>query len=83
MEYTPTTFFILENEDLGWWWVGKTGMKLDTNGFPVHRSVSHDQLNEQLERKYKTHQDYLNAYLYLQILEQERMCVLWCGTLVI
>lgn len=74
MDYTPTTFFILENEDLGWWWVGKTGMKLDTNGFPVHRSVSHDQLNEQLERKYKSHHEYVNAYLYIQILNKNE-CV--------
>lgn len=66
MDYTPTTFFILENEDLGWWWVGKTKMKIDANGFPICRSISHDQLNEHLETKYRTHHEYLNAYLYLQ-----------------
>lgn len=74
MDYTPTTFFILENEDLGWWWVGKTKMELDASGFPKCRSMTHDQLNTQLERKYKTHHEYSNAYLYIQNINK-RECV--------
>ena len=38
--YEPTTFFILENEELGTWWVGKKKMELDAMDFPARRSVS-------------------------------------------
>ena len=63
MDYTPTTFFILENEDLGWWWVGKTKIKLNGDGYPSCKSMSQDDLVRKLSNKYH----YLNPYLHVQV----------------
>tara|TARA_B110000285_G_scaffold170219_1_gene190471 strand:+ start:291 stop:920 length:630 start_codon:yes stop_codon:yes gene_type:complete len=65
MEYTPTTFFILENEDLGWWWVGKSKIKLNEDGYPSCRSMSQGDLINNLSNKY----NYLNPYLHLHMIK--------------
>ena len=56
------TIFILENEKLGTWWVGKSTLKMNTNGFPIHRSLTQDQLEDILDKKYI---QYLNPRLNL------------------
>ena len=33
MDHHPTSFFILENEQLGTFWVGKAQMELDECGY--------------------------------------------------
>jgi hypothetical protein len=48
----PTSFFILENETLGTFWVGQMKMKLDECGFSLLPAVTRDQLIEKLEAKY-------------------------------
>jgi len=48
----PTSFFILENETLGTFWVGRIKMKLDECGFSLLPAVTRDQLIEKLEAKY-------------------------------
>jgi len=63
MDYTPTTFFILENEDLGWWWVGKTKIKLNEDGYPSRRSMTQDELVCKLSKTYY----YLNPYLNVRV----------------
>jgi hypothetical protein len=65
MDYTPTTFFILENEDLGWWWVSKTKIKLNEDGYPSCRSMTQPELITNLSKKY----DYLNPYIHLHIIK--------------
>jgi hypothetical protein len=65
MDYTPTTFFILENEDLGWWWVGKTKIKLNQYEYPSCRSMTQDELVSSLTNKY----DYLNPYIHLRVIK--------------
>jgi hypothetical protein len=64
MDYTPTTFFILENEDLGSWWVSKNKIKLNEDGYPSCRSMSQDELIGKLSEKYY----YLNPCLNVQVL---------------
>ena len=46
------TVFILENENLGTWYVGKIHIKMGKDGFPIHRTVTQDQLNDNLYKKY-------------------------------
>jgi hypothetical protein len=66
------TIFILENEFLGTWWVGKSIVKTDTDGFPIHRSVTQDQLNDNLFKKYN---QYSNPQLHLFYLNKtKRVC---------
>lgn len=65
MDYTPTTFFILENEDLGWWWVSKTKIKLNEDGYPSCRSMTQSELITNLSKRY----DYLNPYVHLHIIK--------------
>lgn len=65
MDYTPTTFFILENEDLGWWWVSKTKIKLNEDGYPSCRSMTQSELITNLSKRY----DYLNPYIHLRIIK--------------
>jgi hypothetical protein len=66
------TIFILENEFLGTWWVGKSIVKTDTDGFPIHRSVTQDQLNDNLFKKYN---QYSNPQLNLFYLNKtKRVC---------
>ena len=66
------TIFILENEFLGTWWVGKSIVKTDTYGFPIHRSVTQDQLNDNLFKKYN---QYSNPQLHLFYLNKiKRVC---------
>ena len=48
----PTSFFILENETLGTFWVSQTKMKLDESGFPLLSAITRDELIEKLESKY-------------------------------
>ncbi len=62
-----TTFFILENNELGTRWVSQTKMKLKDNGFPMCRSLTHDELNIKLKRMYP---EYSYPYLYLHNMSQ-------------
>ena len=66
--YEPTTFFILENEELGTWWVGKKKMELDAMDFPARRSVSQSELLTKLEKKFETHHKYTRPSLDIRFL---------------
>ena len=66
--YEPTTFFILENGELGTWWVGKTKMELDAMDFPTRRSVSQSELLTKLEKKFETHHMYTRPSLDIRFL---------------
>jgi hypothetical protein len=48
----PTSFFILENETLGTFWVGKLRMKLGMNGESLLPSITRNQLVDKLVTKY-------------------------------
>ena len=61
------TVFILENENLGTWYVGKIHIKMDKDGFPIHRTVTQDQLNDNLYKKYN---QYENPYINLIFLNE-------------
>ena len=49
----PTSFFILDNEELGTCWIGRAKMRLDTNGRSLLPSISRDQLVDKLATKYE------------------------------
>jgi group I intron endonuclease len=66
--YEPTTFFILENEELGTWWVGKSKIELDAMDFPTRRSVSQSELLTKLEKKFETHHMYTQPSLDIRFL---------------
>jgi hypothetical protein len=66
MGHQPTIFYILENQTLGTWWVGKMESTLDGCGMPPYRSITQDELNEKLSEKYH----YPNAYLTLVTLNK-------------
>jgi hypothetical protein len=66
MGHQPTIFYILENQTLGTWWVGKMESTLDGCGMPPYRSITQDQLNEKLSEKYHNP----NAYLTLVTLNK-------------
>lgn len=66
MGHQPTIFYVLENETLGTWWVGKMTSTLDGCGMPPYRSITQDELNEKLSEKYH----YPNAYLTLVTLNK-------------
>jgi len=66
MGHQPTIFYILENETLGTWWVGKMEPTLDGYGMCPYRSITQDQLNEKLSEKYHCP----NAYLTLVTLNK-------------
>ena len=59
--------FILENENLGTWYVGKSTLKIGKDGFPIHRTVTQDQLNDKLYKKYI---QYENPYINLIFLNE-------------
>tara|TARA_B100000902_G_scaffold73046_1_gene78231 strand:- start:2657 stop:3241 length:585 start_codon:yes stop_codon:yes gene_type:complete len=61
------TIFILENENLGTWYVGKINIKMNVNGFPIYRTLTQDQLNDNLYKKYT---QYENPYLNLIFLNK-------------
>jgi len=61
------TVFILENENLGTWYVGKINIKMGKDGFPIHRTVTQDQLNDNLYKKYI---QYENPYINLIFLNE-------------
>ena len=61
------TIFILENENLGTWYVGKITIKMGKDGFPIHRTVTQDQLNDNLYKKYI---QYENPYINLIFLNE-------------
>jgi group I intron endonuclease len=52
MDFHPTSFFILENEHLGTFWVGQTKMKLGANGQSLLPSITRNQLVDKLVAKY-------------------------------
>lgn len=66
MDHQPTIFYILENESLGTWWVGKMTITLDEYGMCPYRSISQGELNEKLGDKYTL----LNPYLTLVTLNK-------------
>jgi hypothetical protein len=66
MGHRPTIFYILENQTLGTWWVGKIESTLDGCGMSQYRSISQDELNEKLGEKY----NYTNPYLTLVTLNK-------------
>ena len=57
----PTIFYILENRDLGTWWVGKMAVTLD-DGWPPYRPVTQDELYNRLQEKYE---QFSNPYVIL------------------
>jgi hypothetical protein len=52
MDHHPTSFFILENETLGTFWVGQAKMRLDECGFSLLPALTRDELIDKLESKY-------------------------------
>ena len=66
MSRQPTIFYILENQTLGTWWVGKMETTLDEYGRSPYRSITQDDLNEKLYEKYH----YPNVYLTLTTLNK-------------
>jgi len=52
MDFHPTSFFILENEQLGTFWVGQTKMRLGSNGQSLLPSITRNQLVDKLVAKY-------------------------------
>ncbi len=66
MDHQPTIFYILENESLGTWWVGKMTITLDEYGMCPYRSISQGELNEKLMNKHTL----LNPYLTLVTLNK-------------
>src|SRR6056300_224556 len=66
MSRQPTIFYILENQTLGTWWVGKMESTLDGCGMCPYRSITQDELNEKLSEKYHCP----NAYLTLVTLNK-------------
>ena len=66
------TIFIVENENLGTWYIGKIKMKLGSDYLPVYTSYTHEKLNEMLCKKYK---EYDTPYINLVFLnEHQRTC---------
>ena len=53
MSHYPTSFFILDNEELGTCWIGQTKMRLDTNGRSLLPHISREQLIDKLATKYE------------------------------
>ena len=49
MDFHPTSFFILENVQLGTFWVGQAKMVLDECGFSLLPAVTKDELTQKLE----------------------------------
>ena len=49
MDFHPTSFFILENVQLGTFWVGQANMVLDECGFSLLPAVTQDELLQKLE----------------------------------
>lgn len=49
MDFHPTSFFILENVQLGTFWVGKANMVLDECGFSLLPAATKDELTQKLE----------------------------------
>ena len=66
MGHQPTIFYILENQILGTWWVGKMESTLDGCGMCPYRSITQDQLNDKLVERYHSP----NAYLTLVTLNK-------------
>jgi len=66
MGHQPTIFYILENETLGTWWVGRMESTLDGYGISPYRSITQDELNDKLVEKYHCP----NAYLTLVTLNK-------------
>jgi hypothetical protein len=62
MSHQPTIFYILENESLGTWYVGK----MTTHANCSFRSITQDELNTKLCDKY----EHLNPYLTLVTLNK-------------
>ena len=53
MSHYPTSFFILDNEELGTCWIGQTKMRLDINGRSLLPHISREQLIDKLATKYE------------------------------
>jgi len=52
MDHHPTSFFILENTQLGTFWVGQAKMILDECGYSLLPAVTQDKLIQKLETRY-------------------------------
>ena len=67
------TIFILENDTIGSWYVGKIKMKMKkgVDPWPVYRSLTEEQLNDKLYRKYT---EYDTPYIHLVFLNEK-----WCA----
>ena len=52
MNFHPTSFFILENVELGTFWISKTKMRLGANGQSLLPSITRNQLVDKLVAKY-------------------------------
>ena len=70
------TLFVLENEFLGTWYVGKIKTKMGSKGVPVYRSLTQDDLTDKLYKKYSEYDNpglnlmFLNCPLHLQLCYQ-------------
>lgn len=68
-DHIMATLFILENEFLGTWYVGKIKTKMGSKGVPVYRSLTQDDLTDKLYKKYS---GYDNPGLNLMFLNEHK-----------
>ena len=68
-----TVFYILENHDLGTWWVSKRTIKHD-NYWPERKAITSDQINDKLHDRYN---HLPNVYLAISIMNKNRITC--CG----
>ena len=66
------TIFILDNEKLGTWYVGKINTKMNIDEIPVYRTLTQDQLNDNLYKKYI---QYENPYINLIFLHLAKLVI--------
>ena len=70
MDYKPTTFFILENEELNMFWISQINLKLDESNCPVYPGFSKNELTDKLESKYG---EYTNPTLDLLSVKKDKI----------
>tara|TARA_B100001173_G_C15885051_1_gene503144 strand:+ start:90 stop:674 length:585 start_codon:yes stop_codon:yes gene_type:complete len=62
------TIFVVENDTIGSWYIGKIKMKMDSDNFPLYKSLTHEQLNNTLYKKYI---GYDTPYINLVFMNEE------------
>jgi len=72
MSYEPTTFFIIENQELDSWWVGQGLIHFNDDGVPSNRTLTRNKFESTLTNMF---QEYSQPYLNLEIYnKRETVC---------